>query len=202
MRLLFASNNRHKSFEMSALLAPHHLVLPQERGIPFEFEEIHDTFVANALGKALHLYHLTGEPTLADDSGLVVDALGGAPGVHTARYGSEQLDSVQRYLLLLKNLAGVPMERRNARFVCSLALVLSESRQFVIQESIEGFIAMTPYGEGGFGYDPVFIVAGTDRTMAQMSDSEKNHASHRGRAARRMLALIETLEKEERYYVC
>lgn len=94
------------------------------------------------------------------------------------------------------------MERRNARFVCSLALVLSESRQFVIQESVEGFIAMTPYGEGGFGYDPVFIVAGTDQTMAQMSDSEKNHASHRGRATRRMLALIETLEKEERYYVC
>lgn len=206
MELLFASNNRHKLEEIALLCKPHTCILPKEAGLIFEFEETSDTFYENAVGKALHLHSLCNRPVLADDSGLIVDALDGAPGVHTARYGSDifghELSAAQKNTFLLNNLRGIPMGMRTARFVCALALVVSPTRIFMIQEAVEGFIAETPYGNGGFGYDPVFIVGDTGRTMASLNEAEKNEISHRGRAVRRMLAIITTLTQEEHIYVC
>ena len=206
MRLLLASNNRHKLHEIAILLAPHRIQLPSDIGVEFSHDENEDTFLENAGGKAMHLYNITGQPTLADDSGLMVDALGGVPGVHTARYGEDifnrELTSVEKYMYLLEEMKHVRQPDRSARFVCTLALVLSQDRIFTVQETVEGSIAEQPFGLGGFGYDPVFIVHGGTRTMAAMTDSEKNHLSHRGRAARRMLAIIQSVESEEQFYVC
>lgn len=206
MKLLFASQNQHKRQEMAALLLPHTIVMPREAGIPFAFEEVGSTFIENALGKARHLHAITGEPSIADDSGLVVDRLNGAPGVRSARYGSDvfgyELDAAAKNRYLLENLRDVPLAQRSARFVCAMALVLSPHRAFVVQETVEGSIAGGPSGEGGFGYDPVFLVGETGRTMAQLSDREKNSVSHRGLAAKRMLAIIQSLEQEEIVYVC
>ncbi|MDD3997259.1 MAG: non-canonical purine NTP pyrophosphatase [Sphaerochaetaceae bacterium] len=206
MELLFASNNRHKLEEIALLCKPHTCILPKDAGLIFEFEETFDTFYENAAGKALHLHSLCRRPVLADDSGLIVDALDGRPGVHTARYGRDifgyELSAAQKNTFLLNNLKGIPMEMRTARFVCALALVVSPTRIFMIQETVEGFIAETPYGNGGFGYDPVFIVGNTGRTMASLSETEKNEISHRGRAVRRMLAIITTLTHEENIHVC
>lgn len=206
MKLVFASNNRHKYLEISELFAPHVIATPAEFQITFEFEETSDTFIGNALGKAQHLYSLLQRPTLSDDSGLIVDALPGELGVQTAVYGYDtfdrKLDSKEQYLHLLKNLAHVEAPLRTARFVCTLVLILSHERIFIVQETLEGSIATVPSGEGGFGYDPVFTPHQADKTLAALGHYHKNRFSHRSRAAHRMLALIETIEEENRFYVC
>jgi len=135
---------------------------------------------------------------------LVVDALDGGPGVFSARYGSSNgklLTSVERNQLLLKNLDGVAEENRSARFVCAMALIIDPYRKFIVQETVEGRIAFNPFGEGGFGYDPIFIVGSTGKTMAQLSESEKNKISHRGKAAQRVAALLHNIEHKEIFYV-
>lgn len=204
MELMLASHNHHKLGEISALLLGHSIILPEHRNLEFSFEENGTTFVANALDKAEALYNLCKLPTLADDSGLVVDALNGGPGVFSARYGSSNgklLTSVERNQLLLKNLEGIAAENRSARFVCAMALIIDPYRKFIVQETVEGEIAFHPFGEGGFGYDPVFIVGSTGKTMAQLSASEKNTISHRGKAAQRMAALLHNIEHKEIFYV-
>lgn len=204
MELMLASHNHHKLGEIAALLLGHSIILPQQRNIEFTFEENGSTFIANALDKAEALYSLSKVATLADDSGLVVEALNGEPGVFSARYGSSQgklLSSVERNQLLLRNLEGIGEENRSARFVCAMALIIDPYRKFVVQETIEGFIATQPYGEGGFGYDPVFIVGSTGKTMAQLSSLEKNRISHRGKAAQRVAALLHNIEHKEIFYV-
>ncbi len=204
MELMLASHNHHKLGEISALLLGHSIILPEHRNLEFSFEENGDTFIANALDKAEALYNLSKLPTLADDSGLVVDALDGEPGVFSARYGSsngELLSSAERNQLLLKNLEGVAEEKRSGRFVCAMALIIDPYRKFIVQETVEGRIAFRPFGEGGFGYDPVFIVGSTGETMAQLSESEKNRISHRGKAAQRVAALLHNIEHKEIFYV-
>ncbi|HHU88287.1 MAG: RdgB/HAM1 family non-canonical purine NTP pyrophosphatase [Sphaerochaetaceae bacterium] len=204
MELMLASHNHHKLGEISALLLGHSIILPQHRNLEFSFEENGSTFIANALDKAEALYNLCGVATLADDSGLVVDALNGEPGIFSARYGSSNgqlLPSDERNRLLLKNLEGVPKDQRTARFVCAMALVIAPYRKFVVQETIEGFIANQPFGEGGFGYDPIFIVGSTEMTMAQLSSVDKNRISHRGKAAQRIVALLHNIEQKEIFYV-
>ena len=202
MELMLASHNHHKLGEISALLLGHSIILPEHRNLEFSFEENGDTFIANALDKAEALYNLSKLPTLADDSGLVVDALDGEPGVFSARYGSsngELLSSAERNQLLL--LEGVAEEKRSGRFVCAMALIIDPYRKFIVQETVEGRIAFRPFGEGGFGYDPVFIVGSTGETMAQLSESEKNRISHRGKAAQRVAALLHNIEHKEIFYV-
>lgn len=197
MNILLASNNLHKRDEFSRLLKGHTLVLPAELGLHFDFEEDKATFTENALGKALALSLVAPKKymVLADDSGLCVDALGGGPGVRTARYGMETfgrlLQSGERNQFLLQNLSllKTPLER-SAQFVCALALVVDKHRVFTLCESVQGSIATSSYGEGGFGYDPVFMVTEAGRTMAELTEEEKDRYSHRGRATRHLITLL------------
>ncbi len=206
MTLMFATQNIHKKEEMAALLVPHAIIMPSELGIDFSFEEIGSTFIENALGKAEHLFMMTGKPSIADDSGLQVDALGGSPGIYSARYGSDvfgrMLDAPEKNRYLLSNLQGVEGAARSARFICAIALVLSPSRKYVVQETVEGRIAHKPFGDGGFGYDPVFLVGDNERTMAELTPAEKHRVSHRGIAARKILTILASIENKEILHVC
>jgi XTP/dITP diphosphohydrolase len=194
MRLLLATHNRGKRREWRALLdgLDVDLLLPDDLGLIGDIEETGETYTENALIKARALAAASGLPTLADDSGLEVDALDGAPGVRSARYhlGADEV----RYRALLKALDGVPEEKRGARFRCIAALVLpddSDAREFITEGVCEGVIGFGPAGEEGFGYDPVFYLPERDRTMAELPAEEKNRISHRARAAQKMRPILE-----------
>ncbi len=193
MELVLASNNPHKVAEVRRILSGITVRTPGELGVRFAFEETETTYDRNALGKARHLHHLIGTPTLADDSGLAVVALGGAPGVRSARFAppGRQLDDGGRcaYLLSLLDAA----TDRSAAFVCCIALVVDAQRLLLVQEAVHGEIAANPRGKQGFGYDPVFVLPATGRTMAELSAAEKDRFSHRGRALRRCQPLIERM---------
>ena len=136
-------------------------------------------------------------PVLADDSGLVVDALDGRPGIHTSRYGDvdgKKLIQSEKNAKLLGEMEG--KENRRARFVCALVLMVSNEKIYIIQETVEGYIAHSIRGEHGFGYDPLFLVEETGKSAAELSDSEKDKYSHRGRAVRKMNLIIEKLKEE------
>jgi XTP/dITP diphosphohydrolase len=153
-------------------------------------EESGDTYAANALIKARAAMRQTGALSLGDDSGLEVDALGGRPGLHSARYGGPGLDDAGRCARLLGALAGVPAAGRTARFRCVIALVDPAGGERVVEGVAEGRILESPRGAGGFGYDPLFYYPPLDRTFAELADAEKGRVSHRGRAlaaARRLL---------------
>jgi XTP/dITP diphosphohydrolase len=189
LKLLVATNNPGKVQEYEELLAD--LSLPQEieitfpgqEGLALEVDESGETFEENARLKALAFARASGLLTLADDSGLEVDALGGAPGVHSARYGGPHADDVDRYRKLLDALAEVPASRRSARFRCVVALALPDGTVHTADGACEGEIGFAPRGEHGFGYDPVFVVAGYGgRTMAELAPEVKNRISHRARA--------------------
>jgi len=156
-------------------------------------EEKGETFEENALEKARAAARFTGEMALADDSGLEVDALGGAPGVRSARFGGEDLSDAQRNRLLLERLKGVPMEERRARFRCVIALVTPRGEEYVVEGVCEGCIAMEPKGRHGFGYDPIFYLPSYGRTMAQIPPEEKNKISHRARALAKIRVILEKL---------
>ncbi len=195
MRIWFASGNEHKKAEMEKLLGGYDLILPKEAGIEFNPEENGDDFASNSLIKAEALWNIVHEPVLADDSGLCVKALGWKPGVHTARYGEEEagrkLSDREKYMLLLKNIEGI--DDREACFVTSLTLILSPFRRYMIQETCEGTIALTPSGTNGFGYDPIFKVKEAGGVIAAELDGDsKNLYSHRGKAARRLRLLIDS----------
>ena len=165
------------------------LVTPSDLGISRDIEETGDTYEENSAIKARAFASASGLLTLADDSGLEVDALGGAPGVRSARYSTTGSDS-DNVDLLLKNLSQVSDEARTARFVCVVAIAgPSEDIEFSRGEC-EGAIARERRGEGGFGYDPVFLPSGRDVTMAQLPMEEKNYISHRARAVRKAIPLI------------
>jgi XTP/dITP diphosphohydrolase len=151
------------------------------------------TFAENARRKALHYAAATGLPTLADDSGLEVDALGGAPGVQSARYAGQPRDDAANNLKLTAALAGVPPEKRTARFRCVMALAMGDSVVAETHGVVEGLILDEPRGENGFGYDPHFLLPNRSKTMAELSPDEKNSISHRGRALRAMLPEIARL---------
>jgi XTP/dITP diphosphohydrolase len=195
MEILVATGNAHKLGELSPLFPGHTLKTPDSVGIEgFEVVEDGSSFLDNALIKARALYSMTGRPCLADDSGLTVRALDGAPGIYSARYGSEggaKLDARERNALLLRNTEA--FSDRACAFVCCLVLILSESRLFVVQESCEGELLRAPRGEGGFGYDPLVYLPALGKSVAELSPEDKNRVSHRGRAAARMARLIEGL---------
>jgi XTP/dITP diphosphohydrolase len=153
-------------------------------------EETGATYRDNAILKARAAARLTGSPAVADDSGLEVDALGGAPGLLSARYGGPGLDDAGRCARLLAELRDVPEARRTARFRCVLALVEPGGREQVVEGVAEGRIAEAPRGRGGFGYDPVFYYPPLGRTFAELTDAEKAEVSHRGRAARALRRLL------------
>ena len=181
MRYILASNNRGKLREMKAILAETgaEVVSQREAGADFEAEETGTTFEENALIKAHAACAALGEPAIADDSGLCVDALGGAPGVYSARYGGCKTDP-ERLALLLKNLGDE--KNREAKFVSCIACVFPNGDVLTARGECPGTITTAPRGDGGFGYDPVFELPGTGKTMAQLTEEDKNAVSHRGRA--------------------
>lgn len=147
-------------------------------------EETGATFVENAKLKAEGYARLSGLLTLADDSGLEVLALGGEPGVYSARYAGEDATDAERYNLLLSRLQHVPPEHRHAQFRCAIAVAEPGGSASVVEAKVEGYIALAPKGTGGFGYDPIFYLPENDCTMAELPEAEKNKISHRARAAR------------------
>lgn len=195
LRIVLATHNRGKRREWQELLEdlPVEILLPEEVGVSEAVEESGTTYFENARLKAYALMQRSGLPALADDSGLEVDALEGAPGVRSARYtlGSDEV----RYRVLLKALENIPPERRTARFRCVAVLVMPDGREWVAEGVAEGVIGFAPEGESGFGYDPVFVVPELGKTFAQLTRAEKNRISHRGRAAQVMRAVIEALVK-------
>lgn len=188
MKLVLASNNQKKLLELSAVLAPRGFeLIPQgELGVP-EAEEPHFTFVENALAKARHAARITGLPALADDSGLCVAALEGAPGVHSARYAGESKSDARNNERLLAELANAT--DRRAHYVAVIVFVRhADDPQPVIAEGEwHGEILSVPRGEGGFGYDPLFLVPELDQTAAEIDPAVKNRRSHRGQALAKLL---------------
>jgi XTP/dITP diphosphohydrolase len=195
MTIWFATGNTHKRDELAAILRDHTIKIPSEAGLVFEPDETGATFLDNALIKARALFHLVHAPVIADDSGLCVDALGGRPGVYSARYGGEdgaKLTSAERNFLLLKEVGDSP--NRAAHFVCAMALMLNEDRFFTAQETFEGELALEARGTGGFGYDPILYLPRLSRTVAELPDIEKTLFGHRGKAGRIIDAILERLK--------
>lgn len=190
--LLVATHNQGKVAELAELLEDLEVTLVglADLGVAREVEETGTTFRENAILKAESYARETGLLTLADDSGLEVDALDGKPGVYTARYGGEQLNAQERYRFLLENLQGVPWDERGARFRCVVALARPEGVIGTEEGILEGHIALGPAGEGGFGYDPVFHINDQRRTMAELPAPVKNRISHRGRAVTAIKPLL------------
>ena len=181
-RIVIASNNAGKLREIRDILQPlgFTVVSQQEAGISIEVEENGETFAENAALKARAVYEALHCPVIADDSGLLVDALDGAPGVHSHRFAGEGATDADRNAKLLELLDGVPAEKRTARFECVLCYVDAAGETHFFSGTCEGRIGTTPAGENGFSYDPLFCVG--DRTMAQMTEEEKNQVSHRANA--------------------
>lgn len=191
MIFILASNNSKKLAEMRGILSPLgiELLSQSEAGLSIEVEENGSTFEENSRLKALGACDLVNAPCIADDSGLCVDALGGAPGVYSARYGGESCRSDKdRYELLLRNMEGVT--DRRAKFVCVITCVFPNGDSIVSRGECPGEILTAPRGEGGFGYDPVFRPEGETRSMAEMDAGEKNAISHRGRALEKFKAKL------------
>jgi XTP/dITP diphosphohydrolase len=191
-RLVLATGNPGKVREIAALLAPAGVTIVAQAEFGLESaEETGATFVENAILKARHAAAGSRLPAIADDSGLVVDALGGAPGIRSARYAGEGGDAAN-ITRLLDALDGVPPERRGARFVCVAVMLrhAADPLPIVCEGRWEGAIAPTPRGTGGFGYDPVFIPSGESRSAAELEPDLKNRLSHRGRAFAQLLALL------------
>ncbi|MGI8554531.1 MAG: RdgB/HAM1 family non-canonical purine NTP pyrophosphatase [Dehalococcoidia bacterium] len=200
-RLLIATNNQGKLVEFRSLLADCGwlLVAPVELGLALDVEESADSYELNARLKAQAFADASGLAALADDSGLEVDALNGGPGVRSARYGGPGLDERQRVVLLLDALKDVPDERRPARFRCVLILSLPDGRIWQTEGRCDGTIARESRGADGFGYDPVFLLPGSGRTMAELSPHEKDAISHRARACAAMLPHLKRLGEDAAY---
>lgn len=193
MKIVFATNNSHKLAEVQAVLGGEYLlVTPGEVGVGEEIPEDRPTLEGNALQKARYLYDRTGLDCFADDTGLEVEALGGAPGVHSARYATDGHDFAANNRLLLANLSGEG--NRRARFRTVIALILGGD-EYLFEGIVEGHIANCESGAEGFGYDPLFIPEGFAKSFAQMTAEEKNAVSHRGRAVRKLAAFLHNRTK-------
>ena len=192
MKFVLASQNQHKLAEMNLILSAHgvEVVLQSELGLHVEVEETGSTFAENAMLKAKAVMAASGLPAIADDSGVCVDALQGAPGVYSARYGGPELDDVGRYRLLLNVMQG--QTNRAAHFTSAIACAFPNGDTIEAEGECPGSIAFAPMGDGGFGYDPVFFLPQLKKTYAQLTPEEKAAVSHRGKA----LAVFEERLKE------
>jgi XTP/dITP diphosphohydrolase len=197
-RLVLATHNRHKVVELRRILADAGLgdveVLSADDlpGLP-DVAETGTTFAENALLKAHAVAAVTGLPAVADDSGLCVAVLGGAPGVFSARWSGRHGDDRANLELLLAQIADVPDDRRAAWFACAAALALPDGRQHVAEGRLDGSVVREPRGTNGFGYDPVFVPEGDTRTTAELGDAEKDAISHRGRALRALVPVLRAM---------
>ena len=187
--LVFATGNSHKLQEVQGLFKEGFaLSCLKDVNITEDIPETADNLVDNALQKAWYVYKKCGIPCFADDTGLEVDALNGAPGVYSARYAGEQKDSKQNMLLLLNNMKG--KTNRNARFRTIIAYIDENAKEHIFEGEIRGTIIETMAGENGFGYDPIFVPEGYDKTFAELSSEIKNTISHRARAMEKFLSYI------------
>lgn len=189
MKLLIATTNKGKLSELTALLKdqPLQIVTPDELGISLNYEETSDDIALVACEKAIYAWRKSNLPSLAEDTALEVDALGGLPGARAKVFFGEQVSDVERWQGLLKLLESVPEEKRTARFRCAMAVAFSEQEVLTAEGVLEGMISTEPHGEGGFGYDPVFFVPELGKTLAELSVDEKNTISHRARALKALL---------------
>ena len=192
MKFVLATHNPGKLREMGGILKDLgvEVVSPAALGIPVDVEETGTTFLENALLKAKAICRAANLPAIADDSGLCVDALNGAPGVYSARYGGEGLDDRGRCMLLLNSMRGATT--RAAHFSCAVACVFPNGDTLTAEGRCDGSIAYAPLGDGGFGYDPVFLLPGTGKTFGQLSQEEKSAVSHRGKALKEFAGKLET----------
>jgi XTP/dITP diphosphohydrolase len=193
--LLLATQNPGKLAEMRLLAEglPFRVLGPRELGIADAPDETGTTFIENAVLKARHYARLSGRLTVADDSGLSVDALGGGPGLYSARFGGEGASDADRNALLLEKLAHVPTERRQARFTSAVAVARGGEVLFEAEESVEGLIADGLRGSNGFGYDPLFFYPPFGRTFGEIPHEEKDRVSHRGKAFARLRRFLESI---------
>lgn len=191
MKLVLASKNKGKLKEMQAILEElgAEVILQSELGIDVDVDETGTTFAENAFLKAEAVCKASGMAAIADDSGLCVDALQGAPGVYTARYGGEGLDDAGRYRLLLNNMKG--LGPRTCHFATAIACVFPDGTVLRAEGECHGTVAYAPMGTDGFGYDPIFFVPNLKKTFAQLTAEEKNAISHRGKALRAFAAKLE-----------
>ena len=196
MRFVLATHNPGKLREMGEILKDFgiEVVSPRDLGITVDVEETGTTFAENAMLKAKAICKAANLPAIADDSGLCVDAINGAPGVYSARYGGEGLDDKGRYMLLLSSLRGAPT--RAAHFACAVACAFPNGDTLTAEGRCDGSIAYAPLGEGGFGYDPVFLLPGTGKTFGQLTQEEKSAVSHRGRALKDFAGKLEAYLKK------
>jgi XTP/dITP diphosphohydrolase len=190
--LQVATSNPGKLHEYRELAGDQPIQLESVPGIAAlpAFDEGAPTFAENSAGKALYYSRFTSEPVIADDSGLVVPALGGAPGVHSARYAGPNATDADRVTKLLAEMRGKRGSERQARFICVLTLAQASRAIAVFSDSVEGVLAEEPRGTGGFGYDPIFYFEKLHKTYAEISRQEKNEYSHRGRAFRKLLQFL------------
>ena len=196
MKFVLATHNPGKLREMGEILRDLgvEVVSPAALGIPVDVEETGTTFAENAMLKAKAMCRAANLPAIADDSGLCVDALNGAPGVYSARYGGEGLDDRGRCMLLLNSMRGATT--RAAHFSCAVACVFPNGDTLTAEGRCDGFIAYAPLGDGGFGYDPVFLLPGAGKTFGQLSQEEKSAVSHRGKALKEFAGKLETYLKK------
>ena len=195
MKLIIASNNAHKLTEMKAILAPFFDDVQSMREAGIEHETVEDgtTFMENALKKAKELAEISGCCAIADDSGLCVDALDGAPGIYSARFSGVHGDDKANNRLLLEKLENVPDGARGAHYTCAIALVWPDGRTLTAEDYLFGEIARDERGTNGFGYDPLFLLPELGKRTAEISAEEKNRISHRGKALRRLVEKLEAL---------
>lgn len=192
-KIIAASSNKHKIKEIQSIMGKFgmEVISKNEAGIPdFDVEEDGDTFEANSHKKAFEMMKLLGKTTIADDSGLMVDYLGGAPGVYSARFAGEPCDDDKNNEKLLKLLAGVPERERGAKFVSVITMIFPDGDTLVARGECPGRIIEVPVGENGFGYDPIFVPDGFDKSYAQLTDEEKNTISHRAKALEKLEVLL------------
>ncbi len=212
MKIYLATGNLNKKREMQELFPQHTIIIPKDEGINFDPEETGSTFYENSLIKAKALWDIVHCPVLADDSGICVDALGGIPGVYSSRYagpGYEKgkpdgtkisQDKQNQFLIEQLNsvLSKTHSDNRRCHYVCAMVLYLGPDRLFVIQETMEGFLVndiSEARGNGGFGYDPLFILPNSNKTAAELTPDEKNAISHRGKAARILKEITKNLDE-------
>ena len=189
LEILIATNNLGKVKEIKDILgSPEIKILTMKDFPPLpKIEEDGKTYQENAFKKARKISEYTGKICLADDSGLEIDYLKGKPGIYSSRWGNSDEERINKVLKLLKN---VPINKRNAKFVCVVVLVFPNGKIYMVKEECKGSIAFNPKGEHGFGYDPIFLVPEYNKTFAELGDKVKNQISHRGKAMRRMIKII------------
>lgn len=191
MNYIIATHNMKKRNELARILEPLgvNILTAEQAGVELtDVEETGETFEENARLKSQSGCRESGMPCIADDSGLMVDALDGAPGVYSARYGGEHGNDPKNIALLLENLKNVPDEKRTARFVCTVCCTYPDGKEIVVTGTCEGKIGYEPVGNGGFGYDPVFMVK--DKSFAQLTSEEKDEISHRGKALKALADVL------------